>query len=86
MHKEKNGLLKPLFFSSLLGLIIGIVIGYTHFLSESRDWGKTWDNYNDFIQHEIVFSAGLVIVITLFCWVCIFIGTLLTKKKEYPKL
>lgn len=80
-NQGKNGLLKPFLLSSLLGLIIGIVVGYTHFLSESRDWGKTWDNYNDFVRHECFFSVGIIFAIIIFFWICIAVGTFIDKRK-----
>ncbi|HEY9784908.1 MAG TPA: hypothetical protein V6D17_05855 [Candidatus Obscuribacterales bacterium] len=79
VKRAPPGAVKLLLLSALLGAIFGGGLGYSHFLSEARDWGKTWDNYNDFIGSEIVISICLVLTVTLVCWVVSLLATWLQK-------
>ncbi|QQR57405.1 MAG: hypothetical protein IPG59_20890 [Candidatus Melainabacteria bacterium] len=83
--KTNAGALKLLFYSAGLGLILGGGLGYSHFLSEARDWGKTWNNYNDFVRGEISVAIGVILVITFLCWILALAATWFDRRNKQQK-
>lgn len=83
--KNNAGPLKLLLYSAGLGLVLGGGLGYSHFLSETRDWGKTWNNYNDFVHSEIGVTIGIIVVITLLCWILALVATWFDRRNKQQK-
>lgn len=71
----------PKWLSSLLialplGVLVGAPLPFVYFLSERRDWGKTYNNYSDFvsvyvgwgIQYSLIVAGIIWFVLMLTSW------------------
>jgi ABC-type spermidine/putrescine transport system permease subunit I len=69
MEKSKfPNWLRQLFIALPLGIIIGAPVPIMYFLSEHRDWGRTYENYSDFVTAHVIWAAEYSFVCALIAW------------------
>jgi heme exporter protein D len=65
LNKKQPLWLIQLLVSGLLALVLAFLLECDSFAEQARDWGKTYNSYNDFLGAELSFA--------FFMWLALFI-------------
>jgi len=60
--------LKSFLIALPLGVLIGAPLPLIYFLSERRDWGKTYQNYSDFVSAYVGWGVLYSLIGTVLVW------------------
>ncbi len=75
--------LRYLLIALPVGILFGVPLPLMYFLSERRDWGKTFDNYSDFVTAYVGWGAQYSLIATLIVWlVLMFLSWAFHQRKQ----
>jgi hypothetical protein len=67
--------LKSFLIALPLGVLIGAPLPLIYFLSERRDWGKTYQNYSDFVYAHASWGVQYSLIGTVLIWLVLMVSS-----------
>ena len=77
--------LRYLFIALPLGVLVGTPLPLVYFLSELRDWGKTYNNYSDFVSVYVGWAVQYSLIITVIIWVVLMLSSWAFHRRKLKK-
>lgn len=77
--------LRYLLLALPLGVLIGAPIPLVYFLSERRDWGKTYNNYSDFVSTYLAWAVQYSLIIAAIIWFVLILSSWAFHRRKLKK-
>ena len=77
--------LRSLIIAIPLGILLGIPIPLVNFLSERRDWGKTHENYSEFVSGYVSWGLQYSLISIGFVWLILMVSSWALRRRRLKK-
>ena len=77
--------LRYLLLALPLGVLVGAPISLVYFLSEHRDWGKTYNNYSDFVSTYLAWAVQYSLIIAAIIWLILMFSSAAFHRRKLEK-
>jgi len=77
--------LRSFFIAIPLGILLGVPIPLLNFLSEQRDWGKTHENYSEFVSGYVSWGLQYSLIGICFVWLILMVSSWLLRRRRLQK-
>jgi|GEM_PF-1912840 hypothetical protein len=77
--------LRYLLIALPLGVLVGAPLPFVYFLSERRDWGKTYDNYSDFVFTYVSWAVQYSLIVAAIIWLVLMLSSWAFHRRKLKK-